>query len=80
MTAPEEDDPLIRALRALPLPETSHEERVHRQARAAFSEAFSRAPVHVRFAASFGRSAVPVALACFCGIYLLWAFTAAFAH
>lgn len=68
------NDPLLRALRDLPVPEMDapHANRNQRAAKAAFVEAFD-APWHVRMLGGVSRVALPVGLAAVVGIYLMWA-------
>jgi hypothetical protein len=77
---PDEDDPLLRALRELPRPapdDASMQARHAREARAAFARAFDDAPWHARAGRSLGRALVPVVLASVVGVYLTWAITTA---
>lgn len=68
------NDPLLRALRDLPVPamDAPHASRSQRAAKAAFVQAFD-APWHVRMFGGVSRAALPVGLAAVVGIYLMWA-------
>ncbi len=76
---PESDDALLRALRELPRPELDRaaDDRVRRNARAAFTRAFDGSPWHARLFGTAARAAVPVALAGIVGVYLTWAIATA---
>jgi hypothetical protein len=70
----EEEDALLRALRALPTTDAPDQKR---EARAAFVAAFRADPWLVRAARPLSRLAVPVALAGIVVVYLGWAVDAA---
>lgn len=74
-------DPLLADLRALrdhAVAGSSHaERRIHREARAAFVEAFDDTPPFARLLRGLGRAAVPLVLASVVGIYLMWAINTA---
>lgn len=68
------NDPLLRALRDLPVPaiDAPHAKRGHAAAKAAFMQAFD-APWHVRMFGGVARVALPVGLAAVVGVYMMWA-------
>ncbi|MBX3221715.1 MAG: hypothetical protein KF795_14460 [Labilithrix sp.] len=74
-----DDDPLLRALRALPVHPDPTPRHASAAARAAFVRAFDDAPWYARAFGAAGRATVPVVLASVVGLYLFWAFATAIA-
>ena len=77
--ATEPNDPLLAALRALPSHpvDAPRDQRMQREARAAFLRTFEASSWHGLALSKVGRAAGPVLLAAIVGLYMTWAFATA---